>query len=145
MEGACLPHLDSPPGSYLQVGLHVTCAIQKLLSVFIRFYSSRIKVSLTSKSNLITRANVPGGFAERQGALLEPGLGGGEESGLSTPIRMVYCLLHSIDSQKHLEAPCSMMKLSQKVYELGKQHTFLIGVEIELGEVETGCIICPVA
>jgi hypothetical protein len=113
--------------------------------VFIRFCLSRIKVYVTSRSNLVTKVNVPGGFAERQGALHELGLRGGVESGLSTPIRMVYCLLHSIDSQKHLEALCSMMKPSQKVYKLGKQHTFLIGVEIELGEVETGSIICPVA
>ncbi len=89
VKGACLPHLDSPQRSYLQVGLHVTYAIRQLLSVFMPFCSSLSKVSRDEQIKLVTSTKVPGGFAWRQYALYELGLGGGEVSGLFTKIRMV--------------------------------------------------------
>ncbi len=37
----------------------------------------------------------------------------------------MYCLLHFVDSRKHIEALCSSMELVLKVYELDKQCTVL--------------------
>ena len=35
----------------------------------------------------------------------------------------LYCLLYIVDPRKYLEALCSLMEPSQKVYGLGKQYT----------------------
>ncbi len=89
VKGACLPHLDSPQRSYLQIGLHVTCAILQLLSVFMPFCSSLSKILRDEQIELVTNTKVPGGFVWGQGVLYELGLGGGEVSGLFTKIRMI--------------------------------------------------------
>ncbi len=48
---------------------------------------------MTNRSNPVTSANVPGGFALRQGALYVLGLAGGEGSGLLTKIRLVLNIM----------------------------------------------------
>jgi hypothetical protein len=83
----CMPASSrESPGSFLQVGLHVTCEFNNSFQCSCSSVRLSSRFHMTSRANLVTKTTVPGGFVERQGALHELGLRGEEVPGLSTTI-----------------------------------------------------------